>query len=106
MEISLYSLHMEPDAYKITVEDLRDLIGLRVRHGGIDCQIIEVLEDGPSLVLQEEWGHAIQPDQYGEAHRRVPHTLTVPIFNDDKTDLNPAFLGLDVINLDDFNKRP
>jgi len=97
---------MEAGDYKITVEDLRDLIGLRVRYGGMDCQIIEILEDGPSLVLQNDVAQAIQPDQYGEAHRRVPHTLTIPIFTDDKAELNPDFLGLDIINLDEFNKRP
>ena len=96
---------MEAGDNKLTVEDLRDLIGLRVRHSGVDCQIIEILEDGPSLVLEDKSAQAIQPDQYGEAHRRVPHTLTIPIFTDDKTELNPAFLALDIINVDEFNRR-
>lgn len=92
---------MAPGAINIKVEDLRDLIGLQVRHEGVDCRIIEVLEDGPSLVLQNETTHSIQPDQYGEAHRWVPHTFTIPIFNDNKTEINPAFLSLDLINIDE-----
>lgn len=89
----------------ITVEHLRDLIGLRVRHEGVECRVIEVLEDGPSLVLQSELAQSIQPDQYGEAHRWVPHTLTVPIFNDDKTELAPDFASLDLISVDDEPKK-
>ncbi|HKJ22830.1 MAG TPA: hypothetical protein VKA13_07050, partial [Gammaproteobacteria bacterium] len=84
----------------ITVERLRSLIGVAVRHAGVDCRIIEVLEDGPSLVLQSDMGQSIQPDQYGEAHRWVPYTLTIPIFTEDKTELNPDFLSLGVIDLD------
>jgi hypothetical protein len=95
---------MEPGDLNISVEDLRDLIGLRVRYEGVECQIIEILEDGPSLVLQNEVAHAIQPDQYGEAHRRVPSTFTIAIFNKDKTELNPAFLSLDLINFDSTHK--
>lgn len=84
----------------ISVERLRRLIGAAVRHAGVDCRIIEVLEDGPSLVLQSEMGQSIQPDQYGEAHRWVPHTLTIPVFNDEKTELNPDFLALGIMDTD------
>jgi len=41
----------------------------------------------------------IQADQHGEAHRRVPSTITIPLFDQDGNDLNPVLLKLDLINL-------
>jgi hypothetical protein len=62
---------------------LRTLIGRRVRHQGEPYVILEILEhDPPAVVLQNEAHLSIQPDQYGEAHRRVPQTVTVPILFD------------------------
>ena len=56
---------------------LRALIGARARHLGAIYEIVEVIEDQPALVLQDEMHSTIQADQYGEAHRRVPSTVTV-----------------------------
>lgn len=90
---------MLPADLNVTVEQLRDLIGLRVWHRGQQWQVIEVLEDGPSLVLQDCAPHTvIQPDQHGEAHRRVPHTLNVPLVTGDRQALNPVFLDLELID--------
>jgi len=62
----------------ITLEQLRSLIGLRMIHQGQRCQVIEVLEDGPSLVLQGlDESPTIQPNQHGEATRRSPVTYTI-----------------------------
>jgi len=81
----------------ITLEQLRGMIGLRVRHQGFSCQIIEVLEDGPSLVLQDcEPSATIQANQFGDANRRVPRTQTVPVLTSDKTELHALFLALDL----------
>ncbi len=81
----------------ITLEQLRSLIGLRMIHQGILCRVIEVLEDGPSLVLQSiEEAPSIQPNQHGEATRRSPVTYTIPVLNDDRTELSAEFLGLDL----------
>ena len=75
----------------ITVEKLRSLIGQRFYHHGVDCQIIEVLEDGPSLALQEFTSHTvIQSDQYGEAHRRVAPTFTIPVWDSASGELSLA----------------
>jgi len=69
---------MIPVKPKITA--LRDSIGQRVRFRDVTFEIIEILEDGPSFVLQDCEKHtSIQPDQHGEAHRRVPNTITVPV---------------------------
>ena len=83
----------------IPLEHLRELIGLKVRHQGSQWEIIEVLEDGPALVLGDcEMHTVIQADQHGEAHRRVPNTTTIPLFDQDGVDLNPALLNLDLLN--------
>ena len=81
----------------ITLEQLRGMIGLKVRHQGLRCQIIEVLEDGPSLVLQNcEDVSTIQPNQFGDANRRVPQTQTIPVLTPDKKELHALFLSLDL----------
>lgn len=81
----------------LSIEQLRGMIGLRMRHQGVLCQVIEVLEDGPSLVLQNcDEGTTIQPNIYGEANRRVPLTYTVPVLTGDRLELHPAFLALDL----------
>jgi hypothetical protein len=90
----------ELDNPSIKVEYLRELIGLKVRHQGSEWEIIEILEDGPALVLRDcEMHTVIQADQHGEAHRRVPSTITIPLFDQDGNDLNPVLLKLDLINL-------
>lgn len=81
----------------ITLEQLRGMIGLHVVHNGLQCQVIEVLEDGPSLVLQSQGDHKpVQSNQHGEASRRVPETFTVPVLSRDKQEIHPQFLALEL----------
>lgn len=69
-----------------------------MRYLGLRWEIIEVLEEDPALVLSDCEHHTvIQPDQHGEAHRRVPSTLTVPLFSRDGHDINPAVLDLELL---------
>jgi len=83
---------------EITLVQLRGMIGQKVRHQGMACQVIEVLENTTSLVLQVyEPGRKIQPDQHGDAHRRVPETITIPVLTQDKEELHPSFLALDLM---------
>lgn len=85
------------DEIVITLEQLRGMIGLKVHHHGLRCQIIEVLEDGPSLVLQNcEAISTIQPNQFGDANRRVPKTHTIPVLTPDQKELHALFLALDL----------
>ncbi|MCC6209145.1 MAG: hypothetical protein IT488_13485 [Gammaproteobacteria bacterium] len=56
---------------------LRKLIGARARYHGIIYEILEIIEDEPALVLQDEGHSTIQADQHGDAHRRVPSTVTI-----------------------------
>lgn len=79
----------------VALADLRQYLGRRVVSDGVECEIVEVLEDGPALILQEASSHlAIQPDQHGEAHRHAPITRMVPVLNPERTDYAAAFLHL------------
>lgn len=81
----------------ITLDQLRNMIGMRMFYQGTLCQVIEVLEDGPSLVLQSiSEAPTIQSNQHGEPTRRAPVTYTIPVLNSDHTELHPAFLALDL----------
>lgn len=73
---------------------LRRLIGARVVHQGAECVVIEVLEDGPSLVLQDRVSRSIQDDQFGEPSREVPETYTVPVLAADRRAFHPDFAAL------------
>ncbi len=65
---------------KIAGHDLHYLIGARARYQNKLYEVLEILDDDPpALVLQNTRGTTIQPDQHGEAHRRVPETVTVPL---------------------------
>ncbi len=80
------------------IENLRDTIGQRVRFHSVVFEIIEVLEDGPSLVLQDCEKHtSIQPDQHGEAHRRVPETMTLPILMTADGELDSDAMGIELL---------
>lgn len=81
----------------ITLQQLRGMIGLHVLHNGVPCQIIEVLEDGPAIVLQS---HAhdkpVQSNQHGEGNRRAPETFTIPVLTRDKREIHPQYLALEL----------
>ncbi len=78
------------------IEILRDAIGQRVRFHNVVYEIIEILEDGPALVLQDCEQHtSIQPDQHGEAHRRVPQTLTLPVLTTEDGIIDYTAMGFE-----------
>lgn len=65
---------------KLSGRHLHHLIGARARYRDRLFEVLEVLEDDPpALVLQNARQTTIQPDQHGEAHRRVPETVTLPL---------------------------
>lgn len=80
----------------ISLEQLRGMIGTKLYHNNKACQVVEVLESGPSLVLQT-CESIIQKDQHGNAHRHVPETYCIPVLSADKNELNTLFLALDLI---------
>ncbi|MBI5462502.1 MAG: hypothetical protein HY941_09990 [Gammaproteobacteria bacterium] len=82
----------------ITLERLRACIGREVMCAGEPCTVIEVLEEGPTLVLSCQSGNTVvQANQHGEATRRVPRTRTVPVFNADSDQPHPDFLKLNLV---------
>ena len=80
----------------ISLKQLRGMIGINLFYHNKPCQVIEVLEDGPSLVLQYLENN-IQQNQHGNAHRRVPETICIPIVSKDKKQLSDLFLSLDLM---------
>lgn len=82
----------------ITLDQLRSMIGLCLLHQGTLCRVIEVLEDGPSLVLQSiEEEPSIQANQHGEANRRTPVSYTIPVLDSTQNELHAQFLELDLV---------
>jgi len=83
-------------AINITLSQLRGMIGQTVIVESRHYLVIEVLEHSTELVLQVRQETNIQPNQHGDAHRRVPATLTIPVLTANKMNLHPAFLELDL----------
>lgn len=84
----------------VTMDQLRSMIGVQVWHDGMRCEVLEVLDDGPALILVSADGDTMQPDQFGNPSRRVPQTHSVPVLSGDGASLHPAFLALDLIDAD------
>lgn len=61
----------------------RDLLGRTVDYRGRTCRAVELLDDPPALILQDEASGTtdMQANQHGEAHRRVPRTYTVALYH-------------------------
>lgn len=81
---------------------LRSQLGTEVIHQGVHCRLLEVLDDGPLLILEDCEAHtAIQENQYGGLWRRVPQVYTVPVFTAGTCELHPQFVALQLpISLD------
>jgi len=85
---------------EITIDQLRGLIGINVQYQGESYHVVEVLEDGPSLILKAIDEHTvIQPNILGDASRRVPEIMTIPVLSSDKTELATEFLELDLLDI-------
>jgi len=80
----------------ISVNELRAMIGMQVCYQGQHGTIIEVLEDGPSLVMQTTGTESIQRNLHGHPTRVSPHTMTVRVLSDNGTALHKEFLDLDL----------
>ena len=81
----------------LSLDRLRAYIGRELDFDGHHCRIVEFLEDGPALVLScETAAPIIQPNQHGDATRRVAQTRTVPILTPDGNELHADFLKLNL----------
>ncbi|MEF8793145.1 hypothetical protein [Thiohalorhabdus sp.] len=63
-------------------ESLESLIGCRAEYAGEPFSVIEILPDGPQLVLQHRDRRAIQQDMQGRPYRRVPETVCLELLDD------------------------
>lgn len=73
---------------------LRSLIGTRVHLHGEPYQVIEVLPEGPVVVLQAlDAEHVIQANAQGEASRRVPRLIEVDARLGGEETLDPRVAG-------------
>lgn len=82
----------------ITLPHLRTLVGLRVRHLGQDCVIVEVLDDPPSLVLQPDTRPTLMADHLGRPFDYAVSVYTLAVLTDDRTALNDALLDLEMLD--------
>ena len=72
---------------------LQPHIGSHIEHQGRHCQLIEILQQQPPiLVFRCETGDKpqIQSNQHGNAARRVAETYNISLLNDTATDLHPV----------------
>ena len=77
------------------LKELYQYIGQSILYDGMRCQLIEVLEDGPSLVFTcPGQKSTIQANQHGDASRRTPDNYTVPLLSSIHEDLHPAAKAL------------
>jgi hypothetical protein len=83
----------------MSLEELRELIGLPVSYRGTRCCVLEVLEDAPALVLvDQQAGLSFQADQFGDPGRQVPSTYVVPVWAGGDDRLHEDFLSLELLD--------
>jgi len=82
----------------ITLPHLRTLIGMRVRHQGELCLVVEVLESPCALVLEAQTHSAMMADLHGRPWEFGREHRIVPVLSEDHTALHDALLDLDVID--------
>ncbi len=89
----------------ITLPHLRSLIGLHVRHQGIICVILEILESPPSLVLEPimtlpvaRSPASIMANLHGHPGEYGIEPRIVQVLTDDQTGLNDALLELEILD--------
>jgi hypothetical protein len=85
------------DAISIKLDQLRGMIGVQVEHNGHACEVVEVLEDGPSVVLRCLDQNNIQTSQHGNPTRRTPQIFTIPVLTPDHREIHAEFLALELL---------
>lgn len=82
----------------ITLPHLRTLIGLKVRHQGEICVVVEVLETPCALVLEPQTPSTMMADMHGRPWEYGREHRIVPVLSDDRTALHDALLDLDILD--------
>ena len=79
----------------LTIEQLRGLLGARLRYHGLIYTVIEILDDRFELILEADLPTAqIQTDAYGNARREMRALVTIPVLSADHSGLHPEFLAI------------
>lgn len=81
----------------IDLPHLRSLIGLRLRHQGQVCIVVEVLDEPPALILEQESGSHLMPDHHGRPLEYAAPTHYLPVLSEDRKALSDAWLDLELI---------
>ncbi|MDQ6976996.1 MAG: hypothetical protein Q9M75_02670 [Ghiorsea sp.] len=79
------------------LDDLRALVGRKVRYLGKEYRICDLLVEEDMLVLSSRSDDAVQDDCYGRAHRMVPKQQRLR-FRD--PDGNPTAIWDEIVFLD------
>ena len=77
-------MQTNPELY----QGLRRLLGQTVEYRGHPLQVIDVLSDGPTLVLADQ-DTEIQADLHGDPRRRVQKTFSIAALDSSGEHLNP-----------------
>lgn len=81
-------------------QKLQTLLDQTLTYQGLSCHVIEILNDEMALVLRGHRDHTvIQPNQYGDAGRRVPQIFTVSLLDPSGVSLNPDLPELATFDL-------
>jgi hypothetical protein len=71
---------------------LNSLIGHEVLYDSRHFVIIDIVQDGPAVVLEAHEDLYIQSNAHGVANRRRPRTHTIPLKSEVRNDLHPLLL--------------
>lgn len=82
----------------ISLPHLRTLIGLRVRHQGEICVVVEVLESPPALVLEPIGPPTLMANLHGNPGEYGIEPRVLQVLTDDRTGLNDALLELEILD--------
>ncbi len=63
-----------------SLQDLEALIGREVTYQGRTLIVVDVITEGPAIVLGERHVTGPQRNQFGQSARRAPGLWTIPVF--------------------------
>lgn len=82
----------------IDLPHLRRLIGLRVRHQGVPCVVVEVLDEPPALVLEPAQAPTLMANFHGDPGEYAVETRVIRVLTDDNRALSDALLDLELLD--------
>lgn len=74
---------------------LTPLIGIQGQQASRVMELVEILHEGPSVVLLDTSSPpSIRADQYGDPRIRSPRTFTLPIISESEPDVHPVLRAM------------